>query len=268
MTLSTLGPEARLALSAACPPASGSGWAAVGRQLNGRRRPHLGLRPVGCPLLEDKRWEWLETFCQWILYISQLFCIYHLDISKLHLICCIKMIWFVCLFVLVITGYSCCFLTITRNYSCNYFQIFCVFLCCGGWHKGTLSRICLLSWRGFYILFRKWRYMETGTNKESLFDICTKHRCNSIITQSLLDTRRMLAFKWDKLHLQGSNKWLLSLSIDWLVTFIHWLHFAKSDVQMRLLDYRFIVYVYKMSDNCEKYPITISQKQRGQFTLI
>lgn len=34
VTLSTLGPEARLALSAACPPASGSRRAAVGRQLN------------------------------------------------------------------------------------------------------------------------------------------------------------------------------------------------------------------------------------------
>lgn len=58
VTLSTLSPEARLTLSAACPPAPGSRRAAVGRQLNGRWcRPHLGLRPVGCPLLEDKWWK-------------------------------------------------------------------------------------------------------------------------------------------------------------------------------------------------------------------
>lgn len=51
VTFSTLGSQARFALPAACPPASGSRWAAVGRQLNSRRCPHLGLWPVGCPLL-------------------------------------------------------------------------------------------------------------------------------------------------------------------------------------------------------------------------
>lgn len=57
MTLSTLGPEASLTLPAACPPASRSRWATIGRQLNRcccRRCPHLGLWPVGRPLLEDK----------------------------------------------------------------------------------------------------------------------------------------------------------------------------------------------------------------------
>lgn len=54
VTLSTLGPEARFTLSAARPPASGTRRAAVGWQLDGWRSPHLGLRPVGCTLLEDK----------------------------------------------------------------------------------------------------------------------------------------------------------------------------------------------------------------------
>lgn len=66
VTLSTLDPKAGLALSAACPSASGSRWAAVGWQLNSWWCcPHLGLRPVGRPLLEDKWSKWLETFCQW-----------------------------------------------------------------------------------------------------------------------------------------------------------------------------------------------------------
>ena len=66
VALSTLDPKAGLTLSAACPPASGSGWAAVGWQLNSRWCcPHLGLRPVGRPLLEDKWSKRLETFCQW-----------------------------------------------------------------------------------------------------------------------------------------------------------------------------------------------------------
>lgn len=71
VTLSTLGPEARLALSAACPSPPGSGWAAVGWQLNGGWRrccwPHLGLRPVGRTLLEGKQCisNTVETVCQW-----------------------------------------------------------------------------------------------------------------------------------------------------------------------------------------------------------
>lgn len=54
VTLPALGPKARFTLAASRPPASRAGRGAIGRQLNGRRRPHLGLRPVGRPLLEDK----------------------------------------------------------------------------------------------------------------------------------------------------------------------------------------------------------------------